>query len=304
MASHGGYLAPFFAEAGVGTTVIEPDRERAASFGQRGGRVVHLDVDRVGHGDGPLAGSVELFVDHYLLAHLDAPDAALAAIARLLRPDGVAVLEFDHLLPTVLGMQFDSFRHGHRVYLSLTWLESAARRHGLAVTEAHRQAVYGGALRVAMRPLAGPRPSVDPTVGRIRRAEARAGLADGASLRAFGAAVAALRTETRRLLTQAASDHLSIAAYGAPARAVTLLNYYGLGPEILDFTADASPVKQGRFVPGVRLPIRAPGDLLAARPARVLVLTWDIAREVTEQLAQVRDWGGRFLVPLPHLTEV
>ena len=301
VASHAGYLQPFFAEDGVATSVLEGDLARAERLRRSGGSVIEASLETIASLPSALAsGEVDLFVDHYLLAHLAAPEAALAGIAHVLAADGTAVLEFDHLLPTIQGLQFDAFRHGHRSYLTLSWLSGAALRHGLFVTDVAEQSVYGGALRVYMR--RGPgraRPSA--SVARVLAQERAAGLLGLAAYGAFATAVAAVRTTTVAALRAWAAEGRLVLGYGAPARAVTLLNYYGLDPSILPLTADASPAKQGRCIPGVRIPIVAPVELRHRRPSDLLVLTWDIAPEVVRQIESAGPWGARYWVPIPRL---
>ena len=305
VASHAGYLQPFFAEAGVVTTAVESQPARAARVRADGGRVIEASLARLGVGDGePRPGTVDLLVDHYLLAHLEDPDAALGGIARLLAPGGTAVLEFDHLLPTILGRQFDAFRHGHRSYLSLTWLERAVRRHGLVVTEAVEQPVYGGALRVFLRRSAGPDAAPSTSVARVLAAERAAGLDGLDAYRAFATAVEAARAAARQELAASVAAGRPMLGYGAPARAVTLLNYWAVDGTTLPLTADASPAKQGRAVPGVRIPIVAPGELAARRPSDVLVLAWDLAVEIVRQIESGGGWGARYWVPIPALRRV
>lgn len=303
VASHGGHLQRFFAEVGLSTTVLEASSTHAERLMREGGRVIAMPL--VAAPESPeveALGPVELLVDHYLLSHLEDPEAALAAMARLLAPQGWLALEFDHLLPTLSGRQVDAFRHGHRGYLSLTWLVGALARHGLTAVRATSMPVYGGALRVLARPAAaGATP--DASTAAVLAAELAAQLAELGTYRDFASAVETTRQATLGELREHVAAGRRLAGYGAPARAVTLLNYYGLGPELLAFTADASSAKQGRFIPGVRVPIVAPAALRAARPDEVLILTWDIAPEVVRQLEGGGSWGARYLVPIPRLQE-
>jgi hypothetical protein len=302
VASHGGHLQPFFAEVGATTIALEASAIWAERLTQRGGRVVPVELSNAAT-DPRLSdiGPADLLVDHYLLAHLEDPESALDTMARLLGPDGCLALEFDHLLPTIEGRQVDAFRHGHRSYLSLSWLADALRRHGLVAVEATPVPVYGGALRVLARRARSH--DVAGSVAAILERERAAGLAEVSTFQGFAREVAQARAATVTIFTERAAAGHPVAAYGAPARAVTLLNYYGLGPELLAFTADASPSKQGRFIPGVRVPIVAPAALQAARPDEVLILTWDIAPEVVRQLEGGGSWGARYLVPLPRLQD-
>jgi len=302
VASHAGYLQPFFAAAGVATVVLEDEPGRVAALRDRGGTVVAGALEDAAAGrSGLRPHGAALVVDHYLLAHRRAPEAALAGVAALLAPGGTAVVEFDHLLPTVRGLQFDAFRHGHRSYLTLTWLVAAAARVGLRVTGAREQPVYGGALRVYLRP-AGPAGKREPDgVAAILAAERTAGLADLASLEAFATRVADLRDATVEALATLAREGRPMLGYGAPARAVTLLNHYRLEPGLLPLTADAAAAKQGRCVPGVRTPIVAPDELRRRRPDDVLILAWDLAPEIVRQLGAAGGWEARHWVPIPAL---
>ena len=301
VASHGGYLQPFFRERGLDTLAVGPTAGQARQLRRAGGRV--LEATLAAAADHTGTGSADLVVDHYLLAHLGEPEAAIAGVRRLLAPSGVAVLEFDHWGATMTGLQFDAIRHGHRSYLSLSWLVPAAARHGLQVVEAIPQPVYGGAMRAVLRP-EGSGGAADASVALQLAAERAAGVDRLGAYARFGRAVRSARRATRAALLAGARDGRSTVGYGAPARAVTLLNYFGLGPAELTFTVDRAPSKQGRFVPGVRLPIGPPEQLLEVRPRQVLILAWDLAPEITQQLAAVRGWGGKFLVPIPRLAEV
>jgi SAM-dependent methyltransferase len=190
-ASHGGYLQPFFREAGIDTTVCEPDSERAARLAATGGRVVGETITSLGsslatRGKGDAEGW-DLIVDHYLLAHLGDPQATIGALAQLLAPDGSLVIEFDHLLPTLEGRQFDAIRHGHRSYLSLGWLAAAMGQHGLEAIDARPQAVYGGALRVEARRARRAGMGGARSVAAVLAAEAAAGLGSPATSSGPGA---------------------------------------------------------------------------------------------------------------------
>lgn len=244
-------------------------------------------------------GQADLVVDVHGLAHEPDTDAALAAHARRLHPDGRLVLEFHHLLPLVRDGQFDTVRHGHPVYLSLLALGPALARHGLAVTSALQSVVYGGSLRVTAR-FDGPAAVPDPSVAGLLRAEQVAGLDQARTLRKLQEQARRTGGALREYLLDARRTGRVVLGYGAPSKASVLLCSSGIGSELLPFTADLSPAKQGRRLPGCGVPIRSPEELLAGRPDEVLILTWDIAHEVAEQLAVVSSWGGRFIVPVPE----
>jgi SAM-dependent methyltransferase len=302
LASHGGHLAPFMARRGIVPIVMETVPWRIAELGAAG-HVVEAAApeDPAGQLDAARADAV---FDFYRLAHVQDLAAAVAGIARLLKPGGVAVLEFDHALSTIAEIQFDSVRHGHFSYLTLGALAPLLGANGLAVVSAKRLDVYGGALRlVAVRTVAGRRRDPDDSVAEVRQAESAAGLGNRDVLTSLAAAVevrcAALRAHLRDL-----SDRgLSIAGYGAPTRASTLLNAARITGRDIPYTVDRSAAKQDRFIPGAAIPIRAPDVLLERPPDEVLIFTWDIAAEVTAGLSALPG-PTRFVVPLPDLHAV
>lgn len=302
LASHGGHLRPFFREAGVATTVLERSEERATRLAEDGADVF-LDA-AFGTDDGTAlqgAAAFDLVVDHYLLAHVPRPAAAVAALADLVAVDGTLVLEFDHLLPTVAGLQFDAIRHGHHSYLTLSWVQRELGRHRFRVVRATPQPVYGGALRVWARPGA---ETTDPGVARIVAAEAAAGLGGAAGFTKFVAGVDEIRRATVAHLTALREAGRPAVGYGAPARGVTFLNALGIGPDLLEVTADRATAKHGHVIAGVGVPIVAPEDLRERTPTDVLVLTWDLAAEIRSGAPWVEERGGRFIVAVPELAVV
>ena len=311
LASHRGYLRPFFAEAGITTTVLAPGPTEARRLAEDGARVMEWP----GFGRGtPVApqdaeemdvDSFDLIVDHYLLSHLDRPRTAIAALARMLGPGGALVLETDHLLSIVEETQFDAVRHGHRSYLALSWLIRELANVGLSVCDARIEPVYGGALRLWARPGAPPDEiDRDGRIAAITARERAAGLDTAGGLAGFAASVDRVRSAVRGHLEASRSTGRHVVGYGAPARAVTFLNATEIGPELLSVTADRAPSKQGRVIPGVRLPIVAPDQLRDYLPGDVLVLAWDLADEIRTAMPWVEEEGGRWLVGLPDLAIV
>lgn len=282
VASHGGYLQPFFAERGLVTHILPSESLFAA--------------------DRP-TGQADVLIDNYLLAHMPDPGAALAAYAALLAQRGDLVVTLDHVLTTIGGRQFDAFRHGHFSYLSLSWLTRALGAQGLSIVDVIELPAYGGALRVFARRAAGS-PNASASVEAILSRERAIGLEASAVYEAFGADVLAHRWELRDHLEARRRAKVVVAGYGAPSRATTLLNFAGVTADLLPFTADASPGKWGRLIPGSRIPIVNPNELVVARPAEILILIWDLQSEVVEQLAVARGWNAQFLVPLPRLRVV
>ena len=300
LASHGGHLAELLRDRGVPVTVVDHLAERVRRLRGAGVDAVSGTLDDEGASAIDLLGRFDLIVDFYLMAHLRSPRLAFHRIARLLAPGGTFVLEFDHLLATVEGGQWDAIRHGHQSYLTLAWLAREAESVGLSVVDAMPQPVYGGALRILMQ--ASRRSS--PRVAELVDLEVRASLGLPTGLNPLRDAVERARREVVPHLASARTNERPVVGYGAPARAITFLNALAVGPDLLPFVVDRSIDKHGRLIPGVGIPIRAPEVLLEDPPTGILVLTWDLIDEVRAALAPLVDRGSRLLVALPRLTDV
>ena len=301
LASHGGHLQPFLAERGRAATILEGSPARAVRLSTGPARVVAGALDDDALPTGLEAGSFDLVVDSYLLAHLEHPRLALARLGEVLAPGGTLVVEFDHLLATVEGRQWDAIRHGHHAYLSLTWLARALAELGIDVVDVSQQPVYGGALRVFARSGSGSRESA---VQDMLDRESAAALDQPRGLAPLGAAVDQARTDVVAHLRAARGAGRLVIGYGAPARSITFLNALGIGPDLLPYVVDRSPAKQGRTIPGVGIPIRPPAVLSDDVPDEILILTWDLAAEVRPSLAIAALADTRFVVAVPRLHDV
>ncbi len=246
--------------------------------------------------------TADLVVDVHALAHEAELSLPLAAHAARLAEGGRLVLEFHHLLPLVKEAQIDTIRHGHWVYFSLLSIKELLSRHGMVVTRAVQVPIFGGSLRVTAGRLQ-DHPNVDASVEKVLAAERATGLDDGGKLADFGRRGLAVAGTFRDHLIGARDAGISVAGYGAPSKAPVLVALAGIDEALLPYTVDLSPHKEGRRLPGTRIPIYAPGELLRRRPDEVVVLTWDIIDEVSKQLheaAEGSDWTPRLYVPLPE----
>jgi SAM-dependent methyltransferase len=242
----------------------------------------------------------DLVIANNVLAHVPELNDFIAGLATLLKPGGVLTIEFPHLQQLVSQCQFDTIYHEHFSYFSLLAANAALQRHGLAVFDVEELETHGGSLRVyaAHAAAAGPRQTAGPA--RIASAERAAGLGSLAGYLAFDARMRAAKHRLLEFLINAKRDGRNIVAYGAPAKGNTLLNYCGIRGDFVDYAVDRSPHKQGRYLPGSRIPIFAPERVSETRPDYLLILPWNLRREVTEQMAHIRDWGGRFVIPMPQ----
>ncbi len=244
-------------------------------------------------------GLADLVVGNNVLAHVPDINDFVAGLQMLLAPNGVLSMEFPHLMRLVQDNQFDTIYHEHFSYLSLHAVQRIFAAHGLAVFDVEELNTHGGSLRVlAQRSDSGVRPT-DSSVGDILGAETNAGMETMQYYAAFGERVAETKRGILEFLIEQKRAGKSIAAYGAPGKGNTLINYLGIGTDFIDFTVDRSPHKQGKLLPGSRIPVYTPEFLFERKPDIVLILPWNLADEIASSMAGIADWGGRFVVPIP-----
>jgi SAM-dependent methyltransferase len=301
VASNDGYLLRHFVALGIPCLGIEPAANVAAAARAAGvptevcfmGRAAAADLRRRGI-------AADLVIANNVLAHVPDLHDFVAGMAALLKPAGVLSVEFPHLLRLIEETQFDTIYHEHHCYFSLRPVERLLAEHGLEVFDVERLPTHGGSLRVQAAPARAGR-AAGPGIAAVRRAEQAAGLDRLESYRGFGARVQALCRELVAFLDAARAQGRKVVAYGAAAKGNTLLNACGIGRERIDFVADRSVHKQGRFTPGSHLPVRAPAAVFEARPDYLLILPWNLSDEIMAELAGIRAWGGRFVVAIPRL---
>jgi SAM-dependent methyltransferase len=301
VASNDGYLLQYFAKRGVRVLGIEPTANTAEAALAKG-----IET-RVAFFGTALAAALaaegvraDLVVANNVLAHVPDLHDFVGGFPLVLGPDGVATFEFPHLLRLIERSEFDTIYHEHLSYLSLVVVERLFHEHGLAVVDLEQLDTHGGSLRVhTVHATAG----VDESerVEEVRRLEREAKLHEPSGYEGFAAAAERVKLDLLEFLLGAKREGKLVAGYGAPAKGNTLLNYCGVGPDLLPFTVDRNPHKQGRFLPGTRIPVLGPDRIDAARPDYVLILPWNLREEIEGQLAGIREWGGRFVVPIPEL---
>ncbi|HXN00272.1 MAG TPA: class I SAM-dependent methyltransferase [Candidatus Dormibacteraeota bacterium] len=307
VASNDGYLLQYYQQAGVPVLGIEPAANIASEAKKRG---VPTIVEFFGQ---ELAGQLrakgqraDVIHVHNVLAHVADLNGFVEGIKVLLKDDGVAVIEAPYVKDLIDHCEFDTIYHEHLCYYSLTALDRLFRRHDLFIQDVDRISIHGGSLRVTVGKSAQPAlpQRGKEHVAQLLAEETAWGVGRFATYRHFGARVEALKATLTSMLAGFKRRGDRIAAYGAAAKGSTLLNYFGIGLETLDFVVDRSPHKQGRFMPGVHIPIRAPERLLEEMPDEVLLLTWNFADEILEQQKAYRQLGGRFIIPVPEVRVV
>jgi hypothetical protein len=217
----------------------------------------------------------------------------------LLKPRGTIAIEFPHLLRLIQGTQFDTIYHEHFSYFSFCTAKEILQDSALTVYGVDEIPTHGGSLRIYARHAGENAGHIESTVPEMEKRELTAGIRDLASYSSFAGQVREVKQSLLEFLIHAKRARKSIAAYGAPAKGNTLLNYCGVGKDLLDYTVDISPHKQNLFLPGTHIPIYHPDILRKTRPDYVLILPWNLRGEILRQLAYVREWGGRFVIAIP-----
>lgn len=301
IASNDGYLLQYFQRAGIPCVGIEPSDNTADAARAKGidTRTAFFNRDTAA---ALAAGGekVDLLLGNNVLAHVPDLNEFVGAMPAVLKPDGVITLEFPHLLRQIEGLQFDTIYHEHYSYLSLGALLPVFARAGLRVFDIEHLKTHGGSLRV-FACLEGASHAATAAVDECLAMEADAGLTNLATYARFGADVRAAKRAMLAFMIAAKDQGKTIAAYGAAAKGNTLLNYCGIGKDVIDYVVDSNPVKQNRLLPGSRIPVRAPDAVFETRPDYLLILPWNIKDEVMSQMSGIRDWGGRFLLANPNI---
>lgn len=300
IASNDGYLLQWYHKAGIPVLGIEPAQNIAkVAESERGVRTISeffgSDVAERLSQSGEKADVIHA---NNVLAHVADLNGVVAGFAKLLKPDGVVVVEAPYLKDLIDHVEFDTIYHEHLCYFSLTALTRLFQQHGLTIVDVERLAIHGGSLRIFAVHSASA--VTQPSVVRLLEEEAT-WVRDGASYKTFGSRVESLRGELTRLLERLKSEGKRIAVYGASAKGSTLMNFFGIGSEMIDFVVDRSTIKQGLYTPGTRLKICDPSRLVEDQPDYCLLLTWNFADEILKQQSTYRRHGGKFIIPIPEV---
>jgi SAM-dependent methyltransferase len=300
IASNDGYLLQHYKQRDVPVLGIEPAANVARVAVAERGIPTRTEFFGLDLAHKLVAEGIRADVVHAnnVLAHVPDLNGFVEGLRVVLKSDGVAVIEVPYLRDMLDRCEFDTIYHEHLSYFSLTSLQRLFARHALAIVDVERIPLHGGSLRVFVT-AARPGRAAASTVAALLAEEVSWGVGEPAAYADFAGRVERLRADLRELLGRLKSDGKRIAAYGAAAKGSVLLNYCGIGADLLDYVVDRSTVKQGRYMPGVPLRIEAPERLLADRPDYVLLLAWNFADEIMAQQDDYRRRGGRFVIPVP-----
>ncbi len=302
VAANDGYLLQYVKARNIPCTGVEPTASTAAAARAKGITIVEdffgvrLAQDLVGQGK-----QADLTAANNVLAHVPDINDFVAGFAKVLKPQGVSTFEFPHLLKLVEENQFDTIYHEHFSYLSLTAVNRIFSANGLAVFDVEEHSTHGGSLRVfAQRGDTGQQPRSARVEALLQR-EAQAGMLSASYYTGFQAKTDQVKNDFLAFLLEAKRQGKTVAAYGAAAKGNTLMNYAGIRPDLIPFVVDRNPAKQGKYMPGSRIPILDEEKLKDAKPDYVVILPWNLKTEVMNQLAYIENWGGKFVVAVPAL---
>lgn len=302
VASNDGYLLQYFVRQGVPVLGIEPAANVAKVAVEKGVptlvRFFGTELANELTADGR---SADLVLGNNVLAQVPDLNDFVEGLKILLKPDGVLTLEFPHLLKLIELNEFDTIYHEHFSYFSMLTTVRIMEAHGLKVFDVDELKSHGGSLRVYACRRECSKHVLQPSVAKVLADEQIAGLSSPEGYETFARQVRATKLALVEFLLTAAKQGKSVAGYGAPGKSATLLHYCGIGKDLIEYTVDRSPYKQGRFLPGNHIPIFHPDRIRQTQPDYVVILPWNLKDEIMEQLRFIQDWGGRFVVPIPKV---
>lgn len=300
LASNDGYLLKNFMRMGIPVLGIDPSATVAAAAERVGvPTLVEFFGEALARKLAKEGKQADLLIGNNVLAHVPVLNDFIAGIAVLLKPHGTVTIEFPHLLQLIEHVEFDTIYHEHYSYISLFAIEQVFARHGLRIYDAQNLSTHGGSLRIFASRSGRAHPGDSAALRAIRAQEAAAGLPDLDTYLKFAERVEDCRRSLVAFLAAARGQGKKVAAYGAAAKGNTLLNFCNVTRTDISMVADRNPHKQSKLLPGTHIPVGSPEEMMRQKPDYVLILPWNLQKEIRSQLAGIAAWGGRFVTPLP-----
>jgi 2-polyprenyl-3-methyl-5-hydroxy-6-metoxy-1,4-benzoquinol methylase len=302
IASNDGYLLQYFQNQNIPVLGIEPATNVAAVAEDRGiSTLTKFFGIQTAKELVELGKQADLLLGNNVLAHVPDLNDFVAGLKLLLKPEGIITIEFPHLLQLITQNQFDTIYHEHFSYFSFLTVERVFAAHGLTLFDVEELPTHGGSLRIYGRHGEHPKLTITSRVAELKAKEVAAKLDCIDPYLDFTKQVEIVKRQLLTFLIQAKTEGKSIVGYGAPAKGNTLLNYCGVRTDFIDYTVDLSPHKQGLFLPGTHIPIYSPDRIAETKPDYILILPWNLKSEIINQMTHIRDWGGKFVIPIPQL---
>ena len=303
IASNDGYLLQYFAKKGIPVLGVEPAANVAKVAMETKGipTVVKFFGRQTARELAAEKGQADLLLGNNVLAHVPDINDFVAGMKILLKPNGVITMEFPPLISLMQENQFDTIYHEHFSYLSLITVEKIFARHGFTLFDVDELPIHGGSIRIYARHIEDETKPVSDRVSKFKAKEETAGLTQLETYFSFTERVKATKRQLLQCLIDIKNEGKSIAAYGVPGKSATLLNYCGIRTDFIDYTVDRNPYKQGKYAPGTHIPIYPPEKIKETRPDYLLILPWNLKDEIMAQTSYIREWGGKFIVPIPEV---
>jgi SAM-dependent methyltransferase len=301
IASNDGYLLQYFKEKNIPVLGVEPTANTALLAKEKG---IESIVDFFGSqlASEKLLGKADLILGNNVLAHVPDINDFVKGIKIALKPNGVNTFEFPHLCKLVQFNQFDTIYHEHFSYLSFTALKSVFEKQGLEFFDVQELPTHGGSLRIFTKHIEDTSKEVLPTVANMLKMEQEIGVDSLEYYKGFQEKVENIKNDFIQFLIQSKNEGKKVVGYGAAAKGNTLLNFCGIkGNDLIEYTMDASPFKQNKYLPGARIPVYSPEKIKETKPDFVVIFPWNLREEISNQLAFIKEWGGKFVVAIPNL---
>jgi 2-polyprenyl-3-methyl-5-hydroxy-6-metoxy-1,4-benzoquinol methylase len=301
IASNDGYLLQYFSEREVPVLGIEPAANVAAVAKEKGiATVVDFFGTKLANGLREQGKSADLLLGNNVLAHVPSLNDFVSGMKIVLKSTGVITMEFPHLMQLIANVQFDTIYHEHYSYFSFTTVCALFAKHELTVFDVEKLQTHGGSLRIYAQHTEYEEREVSPRVSQLLEEESAYGMTDLSMYQTYREKASRLKRDVVSLCIDIKNEGKTIAGYGAPAKGNTLLNYCGLDRDYFDYTVDRSPHKQGKLLPGSRIPIYTPDKIKETKPDYLFILPWNLVDEIILQTEYIREWGGKWIVPVPH----
>ena len=302
IASNDGYLLQWFVQKGIPVLGVEPSGNVAAAAREKGIRTegMFFGTQTAQHLAGQY-GKADLLLGNNVLAHVPDLNDFVQGMKEMLAPGGVITMEFPHLQRLIEENQFDTIYHEHFSYFSFVAVNRVFAHHGITLFDVQELPTHGGSLRIYGRHTADESKPITDNVRELIQRELQLGMETLEYYATFEEKVKETKRKLLSFLIEAKREGKTVVGYGAPGKGNTLLNYCGIRTDFVDYTVDRSPHKQGNFLPGTHIPIHAPDKITETRPDYVLILPWNLKKEISQQMAHIQEWGGKFVIPIPEV---
>jgi len=302
IASNDGYLLQYFTQKNIPCFGIEPTQNTANVAAEKGIETIcEFFGENLAHKLVDNDRKADLLIGNNVLAHVPDIKDFVGGLKTVLKQDAVITMEFPHLMKLVECNQFDTIYHEHFSYLSLHAVENIFASVGLQVFDVEQMSTHGGSLRIYAKHAQDVKRPVCSSVGELKQQEKQRGMLSIEYYKNFQNNVDRIKHDLRSFLIEQKQQGKKVAAYGAAAKGNTLLNYCGIKSDMIGFVADASPHKQGKFLPASHIPVMSEKEIRKAKPDFILILPWNLKQEIVEQLEYIRNWQGRFVVSVPEI---